>query len=170
MAPWVLLIQSIAAGYNATSAYFGAERQKKSLLFDADMSDFNADQAEKNAERSMQVGQREVGSMTLKAGQVKGSQRVALAANGVETNAGSAAELQASTDIVKEIDKATIEDNALRSAWGYKMQATNFRNRALVNRASAAGIDPTQAAIGSILGSAASASPYWLKSSPPKEY
>lgn len=48
---------------------------------------------------------------------------------------GSAAEIQASTDIMKEIDMATVESNAVRNAFGYRTQAMNFENEALAKRA-----------------------------------
>ena len=49
---------------------------------------------------------------------------------------GSAAELQASTDIVKEIDVNQIKSNALNNAWGYRMQAAGFEGQALMAEAS----------------------------------
>jgi hypothetical protein len=36
-----------------------------------------------------------------------------------------------STDVMGQIDKNTIAANAVRSAWGYRTQATSFQNEAL---------------------------------------
>ena len=43
---------------------------------------------------------------------------------------GNAAETLASTDIMKEVDANTTMANAIRNAWGYRMQGTNFTNEA----------------------------------------
>ena len=71
----------------------------------------------------------------MQAGQVKGSQRAALAANGIAVGEGSAAELQASTEIIKEIDSNQLTENAHREAWGMRMQAANYEGQALMAEA-----------------------------------
>jgi hypothetical protein len=70
-------------------------------------------------------------------------------------------ELQASTDIMKEIDANTLTANAARSAWGYRAQAVNFQNEALTQRATAKAIRPGMSAMSSLLGSAASVAGSW---------
>ena len=58
-----------------------------------------------------------------------------MAANGIAVGEGSAAELQASTDIIKEIDSNQLTANARREAWGLRMQAANYEGQALMAEA-----------------------------------
>lgn len=55
--------------------------------------------------------------------QMIGTQRAAGAASGGDVNAGSLAEMQDDTAMLGELDALTIENNAAREAYGYKVQA-----------------------------------------------
>lgn len=129
-------------GMTAGGAYEGAVAQKISNRVNADIATYQASQAEQN-------GQANVETEDLQVAQVKGQQRAALAANGVDLGVGSATDVLASTDILGDRDKATIMDNALRTAWGYKVQAAQYAN---ANNS----IHPGLAAFGSLFGSATS--------------
>src|SRR5690606_3358942 len=129
--------------------YYNAAAQKTALQFNARMAD-------RQAEAELIRGQKEVGRLTMKAGQVKGAQRAAMAANGIDLGYGNAAEVQASTDIVKEIDSNQITANAVMSAWGY-------RSSAIMDRAKASTISPAGAAFGTLLTSAGSVADSWYK-------
>lgn len=156
-----LIGQVGGAATSAIGSYFGAATNKINLQSQADTAESNARIAELGAQSALMQGQQQVGALTLKAGQIKGSQRASLAANGVDLGVGSAAEIQASTDIMKEIDANTLTANAVRSAWGYRTQAVNFENEALTKRATAGAISPFGSAAGSLLGSAGSVSSSW---------
>lgn len=58
-----------------------------------------------------------------------GSQRAALAAQGIEVDSGSALDVQADTAAMGELDALTIRNNAAREAYGYKVQALNYRQQ-----------------------------------------
>lgn len=146
---------------SAVGSYYSAATQKAALQGQAAIADVNARIAELGAQSALAQGQQQVANLTLKAGQLKGSQRAAMAANGIDLGEGNAAEVLASTDIMKEIDKHIVEANAVRSAWGYKTQAVNFQNDALMKRAGADGISPGMAAAGSLLGSAGTVASSW---------
>lgn len=161
LAQAALIGQIGGAATGAIGSYFSAATQKATLKGQAAIAESNARIAELGAQSALNQGQREVGRLTLKAGQLKSSQRAALAANGVDLGVGSAAELQASTDIMKEIDKNTLEANAVMSAWGYRSQAVNFQNEALTRRATASAINPSMSAFSSLLGSAGGVASSW---------
>lgn len=156
-----LLGQIGGAASSGIGSYFGAATQKITLQGQAAIADSNARMAELAAQSVLLQGQRQAGAVTLRAGQLKSSQRAAMAANGVDLGVGSAAELQASTDVMKEIDKDTVEANAVLNAWGYRTQAVNFQNEALSKRAAAKAISPAMAAGSSLLGSAGSVAGSW---------
>lgn len=129
-------------GMKAGGAYEGAVAQKISNRVNADIATYQASQAITN-------GQTNVETSELSTAQVKGQQRAAMGANGVDLGSGSATDVLASTDLLGERDTATIMDNALRTAWGYKVQAAQYAN---ANRS----IHPGLAAFSSLLGSASS--------------
>lgn len=154
-----LMGAGVASG--TIGSYWSARSQKIALDGQAGLADTNARISELGAQQELIKGQQEVANLTLRAGQLKGSQRTALAANGVDLGVGNAAEIQASTDVMKEIDKDTITANAVRSAWGYRTQGMNYQNEATVKRGTADGISPGMSAVGSFLGSAGSVASSW---------
>jgi hypothetical protein len=161
MAQGSLALQGAGAASAAVGAYYGAKSQQIAARGAAAIGDINAQQSELAAQQELFRGNAEVAAATQRAGQVKGAQRTALAANGVDLGVGSAAEVLTSTDIAKENDINTITANAVRSAWGYRTQATNFQNDALAKRASADSISPGMAAFTSLLGSAGQVASSW---------
>ena len=153
---------------SAIGSYYSAATQKATLQGQAAIADTNARIAELGAQSTLNQGQQQVANLTLKAGQLKGSQRAAMAANGIDLGVGNAAEIQASTDIMKEVDANTLEANAVRTAWGYRTQATNYQNEALAARATAGAISPGMSAVSSLLGSAGTVASSWYQYSKEK--
>lgn len=156
-----VFLQAAGAVNSAIGSYYSAKSQQSSLRFAADIADINARISEIGAQSELMKGEREIGALTMRYGQMKSTQRASLAANGVDLGEGSAAEIQASTDILKEIDANTLNSNAVRSAWGYRTQATNYQNDAILKRATASTIDPLGAGLTSLLGSAGSVASSW---------
>lgn len=144
-------------------SFYSAKARKRNLQHQARMAEINARVAETGAKTELARGQAEYARHTLQAGHLKSAQRAALAANGIVMNEGSAAEMLAATDIMKEIDAQTIEENALRNAWGYRSQATDYRNQALMGQAQASSINPVGAGLQTLLGSAPMVAEYWDK-------
>lgn len=161
LAQAALISQVGGVATSTIGAYFGAAAQKSLFQGQAAIADTNARIAELGAQQELYRGQQQVGALTLKAGQLKSSQRAAMAANGLALGEGSAAEVLASTDIMKEIDANTLIANAVRSAWGYRTQAVDFQNEAIMKRAAASGIRPGMAAATSLLGGAGKVASSW---------
>lgn len=157
----LLAAQTASAVTSAVGSYYGARSQQISARGAADIADINAGQSELAAQQELARGNAEVAAVTRRAGQVKSAQRAALAANGVDLGVGSAAETLTSTDIQKEEDINTITANAVRAAWGQRMQATNFTNEALTKRAGADSISPGMAGFTSLLGGATQVASSW---------
>lgn len=156
-----LVLQGAGAAAGTVGSYYSAKTQKINMEGQAALADINARVAELGAQSALLQGQQEVGRLTLSAGRLKSSQRAAMAANGIDLGEGNAAEVQASTDIMKEIDKNTLEANAVRSAAGYRTQSTSYQNEALTKRASASGISPALTGFTSLLGGAGSVASSW---------
>ena len=107
----------------------------------------------------------------LTAGRIRVAAGGRLILDGVAVDAGgSAAELQDSTEFLKDADTATLQINAVRAAFGQRMQAGNQRTQAAMSRANASAINPGLAMGTSLLGSAGrvAASWYQLKGSQPQ--
>lgn len=147
----------------AVGAFTGAKTQRTLLNAQADVAEINARMAEAAARSARQAGQRQEQASRLQTRRVKGAQRAALAANGVDIGVGSAAESLATTDIVGEWDANTISANALRTAWGYRMEGVNFRNDANARRAGASAISPGMAGVTSLLGGAGQVAASWYR-------
>lgn len=105
------------------SAWKGGKTFKYVMQKQAEISEANRQMAQLSAESAMRQGEAQVAQLTYRAGQIKAKQRTAFASGGVVLGDGSTAEVAASTDIMKEMDKKTAEMNALSAAWGYKQQA-----------------------------------------------
>ena len=146
---------------SAAGSYYGAAVQKINLESQARMAEVNARIAEMGAQSALNQGHKQAASLTLRAGQMKSTQRAAMAANGIDLGEGSAAEVQASTDTMKDIDQNQILSNAVQSAWGYRMQGVNHQNEALMARANAKDIKPGMSLATSLLGSAGSVASSW---------
>lgn len=153
--------QSAGAAASAVGAYYGARSQQLQLRGAAQIAELNAQQSELAAQQEMRRGESAVAAVSRNAGAVKGAQRAAMAANGINLGDGSAAEVLTSTDIAKEEDINTITANAVRAAWGQRMESTNFRNDALAKRAGADSISPGSSGVTSLLGSATNIATSW---------
>jgi hypothetical protein len=156
-------LQGLGTLSSAVGTYTSASSKQASLNGAASISDINAGLAERQAQQTILAGQRSVQSSRLRTAQLKGRQRASLAANGVDIGVGSALNILGTTDIMGELDAQTIEQNAIQSAWGYRMQATNYTNDANLKRAGASAINPSGEAFTSALTSARSVASSWYK-------
>lgn len=130
------LMMQAAAGIVTAFGNASVARHNNSIAKSrANIARINAQAMELQAQAVLRANETATVQKTMAAGRTKSAQRAALAANGIAVAEGSAAELQASTDIVKKIDMNTMKENAVRNAWGYRMQATNYENQALMAEA-----------------------------------
>ena len=160
----VSLASQIGGGItSAFGAYSQASIQRSNLEAQGRIADANARISEIGAQQEAMDGQLRSAATTQRYGQLRGSQRAALAASGVALDQGSAADVMASTETTKEADRTQIEINAARAAFGQRVQASNQRSQASMARANASGISPGGAAFTSLLGSAGSVAQSWYQ-------
>lgn len=126
-----LALQGIMTLASAFGSAGVARYQNSIAKAQANIARINAQTMELNAQYALKRGEDAIVQKTMAAGRTKSSQRAALAANGIAVGEGSAAELQASTDIIKEIDSNQIKENAQRDYWGMRMQAAGYEGQAL---------------------------------------
>lgn len=111
----------------------------------------NAKNSEQRARDATARGEQEAGERRLKTRLLIGSQRAALAGAGVDLQDGTAIDLVGDEAMFGAMDESRIRANAAREAWGYRVDATNSRNRGYQARTSG-----KQQRVGSYLGAAAS--------------
>lgn len=150
-----------SAATSAIGAYYSAAADKSRLRFQAKMAEINAAQIEKAAQQALRAGQAEEQGVRVRTAQLKSTQRTAMAANGIALNEGSALQVLTSTDYMGEVDANTVAANAVRAAWGYRVDATSMQNEALMARATASAINPGMAATSSLISSAGQIASQW---------
>ena len=147
---------------NAFGARNAAVGQRNALQYQAQMSEINARSAELQAQSALLAGQQAQQRVRLRASHIKASQKVSMAANGIDM-AGSetATNLIASTDFMAESDALTINASAVNQAESYRMQAVNASNDAGIKRATAEGINPDMAFGSSLISGAGQVAGNW---------
>lgn len=155
------LLSSFGAGVSAVGAYGQAKAQQASLQAQAQVAENNAVLSGWQAEDSIDRGQVAADRALLKGGQLKGAQRAAMAANGVDLSVGSPQAILNDTDYMTAVDASQLLDNAAREAWGYRMQARSYRENASATRAGASNINPWLSAGTSVLTSATNVASRW---------
>ncbi len=124
-----LLAASAAAGGGASllSAYQQSNALKSQAEFEKNQLDANARLADMQADDAIRRGSTEANRATRAGQETVSAQRVALAAQGIDINTGSAGAIQDETIALSQADADTIRNNAWREAWGFKVQASNAR-------------------------------------------
>jgi hypothetical protein len=119
---------------------------------EAGMMKQNARLADQQAKDATALGAIQEERVRQNARQAAGAQRAALGANGLDVGTGTALQLQTDTAGMGEKDAYLARANALREAWGFKVEASNYRNQANITRKGA-----NAQAFGTVLGSGANA-------------
>jgi len=101
---------AVGGGVSAFSAIQQGKTAQQVANNNATMAEYAAQDAQKRGEEDAMAVQR-------KAAALKSSQRVGLAANGLDLSYGTAADLQDQTDFFAQSDAATARTNASREAW-----------------------------------------------------
>jgi hypothetical protein len=163
-------LQLLGLGTSGMAAKNNAASQQVTMNGQADVADINARLAETAAESVILSGQREEQKSRLSTAQLKGTQRAALAANGVDLGVGSAENILTTTDVMGEIDANTIQRNAISQAWGYKVQAVNEQSKARSLRAGSSAINPDSAMASTLIGGAGSVASSWYQMGKPNPF
>lgn len=157
-------IYGAAAATAAYGAYQQSEAGKDAAKYQAAVNENNAKITDYQAQDAMRRGDEDANRIARQANIMKGQQRAAQAASGLELTEGTASELQAQTDFFSLVDQDTAKDNARREAWGIRQQGVGFRNESSMQRAKAAGTNSGMAAVSSLLGSSGKVAGSWYTS------
>lgn len=127
MLPFLAIVSALAEGANAYSQSVAMKNQGK---FAKQIADQNAFYLEKNAADSVDQGNIQANYAQGKTDQLLGSQRSAIADQGLDVNSGIGLALQNDAKLFGANDIATIRTNAYREAYGFKTQALNIKTQA----------------------------------------
>lgn len=113
------------AALTATSQIAGGYATMQGDKFQAKVDKRNADMDRASAQDSLARGRELEKQQGVKTGQLIGSQRAAMADNGIEVDYGTGLALQQDTRAIGYQDQMTIHKNAEREAQGYEISAWN---------------------------------------------
>jgi hypothetical protein len=154
----VVLIAA-AAGVKAVGSVVSGIGQKQVLDYQGQVADQNARMSEDQARDSIQNTNLEAQRRYRELAQTKGQQVAAMAANGVDLNFGSAADVQKDTAAIGAEDIAQLYKGSNERTRGFEINAFNYRAQAAGDRARGQGA-LTEGLFGGLstaLGGAASA-------------
>lgn len=120
-------LSAAGTGISALSAYQQSQTAREVAARNAKIADMQAEDA-------LRRGENEAAEVRRRAAATKSSQRVALAAKGLDLTYGTAADLQDQTDFFGESDAATVRTNARKEAWARRSQGANFQAEAASSR------------------------------------
>lgn len=121
--PTTLLIA--AAAVTATGQIQSGIAAKKMGNYEYEIAQKNAAMDRNAAQDAIQRGRIEEQRQYRRMAQLQGAQRAAMAANGIDTEFGSALDIQVDTKKIGWEDAATIRENAIREAKGFEINAWN---------------------------------------------
>lgn len=143
---------AIPIAISLAGGMMGAQNARQQGAFQEAMAEQNAAYKEAAAQDAEKRGAVDADRYRRQVGQLIGEQRTGFAANGIDVNSGTAAEIQDDTAAFGEFDALTIANNAAREAWGYRVGAQNDLMNGRMAQSNA-----RSAATGSILGGVGSA-------------
>lgn len=144
MAAFTAIALGLALAGTATSIYGQVkagkaakkegELQQEAAESQADLSDYNGAIADLQAKDALQRGDIEANRFRARTRALVGEERTGFAAGNVDVGFGSALDVQEDAAFLGELDALTVRTNAAREAWGYRVEATDQRNRAEIQR------------------------------------
>ena len=132
-------IAAVAAGMAAVGSAATTVMTVQQHGYQAKVASRNADMEGAAARDAIERGKIESQNYQRQASQMQGAQRASLAANGIDTTFGSAADVRGDTAMMAGQDAQTIRENSMREVRGLDISAANYRSQASASRQAAAG-------------------------------
>jgi hypothetical protein len=142
---------ALAAGtaLQVKSSMDQADAQNKANSYNAAIQNRNAEIANIEADQALQRGQVAVNQHNMAVKGMIGKQRADAAGSGLLIDDGSNLDVVSDTAGYGKLDAMTIENNARREAWGYKLNAAN--STASANLLNSSRVDPMTAGLSPLL-------------------
>jgi hypothetical protein len=126
MAVVSLVGSGIGAIGQASGAQQTAQANAAAASYQAQVAANNQIIANQNAEYATQAGEQQATVEGLKNRSLAGTLRTDIAANNIDVNTGSAADVQTGQRQAGLLDVQTVRQNAALQSYGYRTQASNF--------------------------------------------
>lgn len=171
------LLLGIMGGINsAVGSYYAAQSQQYQLKsqalnfqYQGVMARMNSQAAERDAQSILEASKTQIGQYTMQAGQAKAGAKTEMAGRGLVLGQGSAREVEASMDIVKDVNVLNMNANAVRAAAAQRTAAQTYRSQSLLDDVSAKNatrgadsMSPFAGAFTSLLSSGSQVGMQWL--------
>lgn len=146
----------IGAASGAAGSIEQGFAQANAASYQAAIARNNAIVAQQNAGYSAEAGSAQIEEQGEKSAQQDAAVRTGLAANGVDVNSGSAADVQVSQRKIGALDTATVAQRAAETVYGYQTQKVGYQAESNLDQAQEGpDIEAGFLKAGSIIGSAA---------------
>lgn len=162
---------SLIMGVNSVGqGIMGAQAQATQGEYQRRTAEMNARLADIQATDALGRGDKAAAALRYKGKQFMGAQRSNLVAQGIKIDSGTAAVVQENTRSAIEQDTMTIQNNAWREAWGFKVSALNQRTQGQIAAFTAENNARNTLLSGGLnaLGYGAQAGYYWNGGTPKK--
>ena len=148
----------VGAAVSAVGSIASGVAQSEMASYQAEIANQNAKLAEQSAKRAMAAGQAQTEQESLKNAATAGAIKTGLAANNVDVNTGSSADVLASQRELGSLDSSNVLYNAALQGYGYRTQSYNFKAQAGLYQAQSDAAIPGAliGAAGGLLGSVSS--------------
>jgi hypothetical protein len=146
-APAALVLGALGSAVSAVGAISAGESQAAAANYQAQVAKNNATIAAQNAEYAIQAGQAKATDLGLQQRAQQAAVVSAIAANNVDINTGSAADVRIGQRQIGYLDTQRTVEQAALTAYGYRSQQTGFEAEAGLETAQA-GFDTTAGFIG----------------------
>ena len=116
------LLPLLQGGMQAASSYSEGQAGKM-------VAGINAKYADMQGREALRIGEQDAGRRMMQAGQESGAAMAKAAGQGIRVDTGSAAKTQEDINAAAIVDAQMIRANAAKQAWGYGVEASNFRSQ-----------------------------------------
>lgn len=160
-----LMSTALGAGVSAMGAIQGAQSQAAMYQYQSGVAALNEKIAKQNADYAVHVGEMEAQRAGMATRAKVGETLAAQGAGGLAVGSGSQGRVVDSELQLGQFDEATIRNKALRTAYGYEVEATKYGAEVQMDQAAASGAKAGGylSAFGSLLGGAAGVSSKWMQ-------
>ncbi|WP_320729552.1 virion core protein, T7 gp14 family [Enterobacter ludwigii] len=121
---------TILAGAAVASGALSAYNQYQTGKYTAAVAEQNADVAEAQAQDSINRGNAQAEEVRRRSRQAAGTQAATMGATGADLSTGNALDVFGDTAQFGALDALTTVNNAQREAYGYQVQAENYKSQA----------------------------------------
>tara|TARA_R100001440_G_scaffold64014_1_gene84282 strand:+ start:1395 stop:1985 length:591 start_codon:yes stop_codon:yes gene_type:complete len=137
--------------YKAQDEKYKFKSQALNLEHQRDMAKLNKRLLESQAQQIARAYNKQAAIRTLKAGQSMASARASFAARGIQLGVGSTANVFASAELMKEIDRLTMNSNKVRAMNNQRLRAVNMGIRGDMLGVSSSNLFTTASAVNPFL-------------------